>query len=131
MDPSCLLHWPWNQKTDIECPQDVANSEVYQKFFRDETAVTLEMPLCMDGFVWTGVRITTIQNDELVWYPLGIVCPTKPEPLLHTIFIHYGCWNILPLRFTPEYLTQEGKPVLKVEFPSATTGKIELLSQRF
>ncbi len=130
MDPSAMTHWPWNQKSETQCPQDIANSEIYQKFFREEKTVTLEMPKCIDGFTWTGIRFVITEPDMLVWYPLGIVIPFEEQPLLHTIFIHYGEWNILPIAFTPEFIELRGNPVLKMEFPSVVSGKIELLAQK-
>lgn len=130
MDPTALEHWPWNQKTETQCPQDIANSEIYQKFFRNEQSVTLEIPKCIDGFTWTGIRFATTQPDSLIWYPLGIVVPLAEEPLLHTIFIHYGEWNILPISITPEFIEKRGHPLIKMEFPSEVSGKIELLAQK-
>jgi hypothetical protein len=85
----------------------------------------------MTGFVWTGVRFTTSQPDQLKWYPLGIVMPTKSEdPLLHTIFIEHGESNIIPIEFPPHFIEHFGSPFLKFQFPSETTGKIELLAQK-
>lgn len=131
MDPRCFSHWPWNQKCDTECPQDIAHSEIYHEFFVKKDSVIVQIPKCMNGFVWTGVRFSTSEPDELRWYPLGIVLPMNiTEPLLHTIFIQYGRWNILPVEFTPEFIQHFGPPLLKFQFPSETTGKIELLAQK-
>ena len=92
----------------------------------------MEIPKCLPGFVWTGVRFTTSEPDTITWYPLGIVLPLSgsDSPLLHTIFIKYGEWNIIPIKFTPDYIELLGKPILKFQFPSAATGKIELLAQK-
>jgi len=132
MDPRCFSHWPWNQKCDTECPQDIAHSEIYHEFFVKKEKVVVEVPKCLPGFVWTGVRFTTSEPDTITWYPLGIVVPTPAgeKPLLHTIFIQYGEWNILPIEFGPEYIELLGKPLLKFQFPLDTTGKIELLAQK-
>jgi hypothetical protein len=51
-------------------------------------------------------------------------------PLLHTIFVQYGEWNILPIKFTPQFIELVGKPVLKLQFSSEVSGKIELLAQK-
>ena len=133
MDPRCFSHWPWNQKCDTECPQDIAHSEIYHEFFVGKEGVVVEVPKCLEGFVWTGVRFTTSEPDTIKWYPLGIVLPPPNEEekaLLHTIFIQYGEWNILPIEFGPEYIELFGKPLLKFQFPLDTTGKIELLAQK-
>lgn len=129
MDPYCFQHWPWNQKSESACPQDLAHSEIFSKFIRQEQTVTLEVPKCIDGFVWTGIRLVTSEPDKLEWYPLGIVVPVD-EPIIHTIFIKYGEWNILPVAFTPEFIAKQGNPVMKLEFPSPIFGKIELLAQK-
>jgi hypothetical protein len=129
MDPRCFQHWPWNQKSESSAPQDLAHSEIFSKFFRQEQQVTVEIPKCLDGFVWTGVRVVTSEMDKLQWYPLGIVVPVD-EPIVHTIFIKYGEWNIIPAAFTPEFIEQRGSPVVKLEFPSPVSGKIELLAQK-
>lgn len=133
MDPRCFSHWPWNQKCDTECPQDIAHSEIYHEFFTNKDSVVVEVPKCLEGFVWTGVRFTTREPDVIKWYPLGIVLPPGSEAekvLLHTIFIQYGEWNILPIEFGPHYIELLGKPLLKFQFPSNTSGKIELLAQK-
>jgi len=129
MDPSCLTFWPWNQKTEIESPNDLANYEIYHEFFEGEERVLVTVPKCLPGFVWTGVRFVTREPDTLGWYPLALCIPTK-DPLVHTIFINYGNWNIIPIRFTPEFIEKNGSPLLTFEFPSKVSGKIELLAQR-
>jgi hypothetical protein len=133
MDPRCFSHWPWNQKCDTECPQDIAHSEIYHEFFTNKDSVVVEVPKCLEGFVWTGVRFTTREPDAIKWYPLGIVLPPGSDAekvLLHTIFIQYGEWNIIPIEFGPHYIELLGKPLLKFQFPSNTSGKIELLAQK-
>lgn len=90
----------------------------------------MEIPKCLDGFVWTGVRFTTRDPDTLMWYPLAMITPRETGPLIHTIFIQYGEWNILPIRYTPDFIEVLGKPVLKLQFPSEASGKIELLAQK-
>lgn len=130
MDPRCLSHWPWNQKAEAECPQDIAHSEIYFEFFTNHKNITVEIPKCLEGFIWTGVRFTTHEPDTLMWYPLGIVVPMEKDALIHKIFIQYGEWNILPIKFTPNFIEAMGKPVLKLQFPSEVSGKIELLAQR-
>jgi hypothetical protein len=130
MDPRCFTHWPWNQQPEAVSARDLAHSEIYHKFFTETKSVIIEVPPCMDGFVWTGIRFVTREPDMLHWYPLGIVVPLKEAPLLHTIFIHYGSWNILPIAFTPEYVAEAGKPILKIEFTEPVSGKIELLAQK-
>lgn len=129
MEPRCFQHWPWNQKSEAECPQDLAHSEIFSKFIRQEQTITIEIPTCLDGFVWTGIRFVTTEQDKMEWYPLGIVIPVE-EPIVHTIFVRYGTWNIIPVAFTPEFIKDHGNPVLKLEFPSAVFGKIELLAQK-
>ena len=130
MDPRCLAHWPWNQKAESDCPQDIAHSEIYFEFFTNNKTITVEVPKCLEGFVWTGVRFTTHEPDTLMWYPLGIVVPMEKDALIHKIFVQYGEWNILPIKFTPNFIEAMGKPVLKLQFPSEVSGKIELLAQR-
>jgi len=130
MDPRCLNHWPWNQKCDTECPQDIAHSEIYHQFFDNEKTVVIEVPKCLPGFIWTGVRFTTREPDTMMWYPLAMITPREAGPLLHTIFVQYGEWNILPLRYAPEFIEVAGKPVLKLQFPLEASGKIELLAQK-
>ncbi len=63
------------------------------------------------------------------WYPLGIRLPVGGG-LTHTIFIQYGKWNILPIAFSPEYIDVQGSPLLKLQFLTPQTGKIELLAQK-
>jgi len=130
MDPRCLNHWPWNQRAEVDCPQDIAHSELYHEFFVKQNTVVVEIPKCLEGFVWTGVRFTTHEPDSIMWYPLGIIIPRETEPLLHTIFIQYGTWNILPIEFTPQFIEVMGKPVLKLQFPSEVSGKFELIAQK-
>jgi hypothetical protein len=130
MDPRCLDHWPWNQKCDTACPQDIAHSEIYHEFFIEKKEVVIEIPKCLDGFIWTGIRFTTREPDTIQWYPLAMVSPREEGPLIHTIFVQYGEWNILPIRYTPEFIEALGKPVLKLQFPSEASGKIELLAQK-
>ena len=132
MDPRCFNHWPWNQKTDLECPQDVAHSEVYHEFFINEKEITVRIPKCLEGFVWTGFRFVTNEKDQITWYPLSIILPlgADVEPLVHTIFIEYGRWNILPIAFTPNFITVHGEPILKLHLSSQLSGKIELLAQK-
>jgi hypothetical protein len=129
MDPLCFNHWPWNQKNESECLQDLAHSEVYSKFFLAEQEVKIDIPKCMDGFVWTGIRFVLKTPDDLEWYPLGIRIPTQGG-LTHTIFIQYGKWNILPIAFTPEFIEIKGSPVLKLQFLQPQSGKVELLAQK-
>jgi hypothetical protein len=59
-----------------------------------------------------------------------MITPREAGPLLHTIFVQYGEWNILPLRYAPEFIEVAGKPVLKLQFPLEASGKIELLAQK-
>ncbi len=129
MDPRCFNHWPWNQKNESECTQDLAHSEVYSKFFMKEQEVKFDIPKCMEGFVWTGIRFVLTSADDMEWYPLGIRVPIQGG-LTHTIFIQYGKWNILPIAFTPEYMDIQGAPSLKLQFLTQQTGKIELLAQK-
>ncbi|NBO61464.1 MAG: hypothetical protein EBU82_10890 [Flavobacteriia bacterium] len=129
MDPRCFNHWPWNQKVESESLQDLAHSEVYSKFFVKEQEVKIEVPKCMDEFVWTGIRFVLSSPDELEWYPLGIRIPTHGG-LTHTIFIQYGKWNILPIAFSPEYIDIQGAPILKLQFLTPQSGKVELLAQK-
>ncbi len=129
MDPRCFNHWPWNQKVESECLQDLAHSEVFSKFFVKEQEIKIEVPKCMDGFVWTGIRFVLSSSDELEWYPLGIRIPTHGG-LTHTIFIQYGKWNILPIAFSPEYIDTQGAPILKLQFLAPQSGKVELLAQK-
>ena len=129
MDPRAFYHWPWNQKGELECPQDLAHSEIYHEFFVNKKDVVVEIPRCLDGFVWTGLRFVTRDTDDITWYPLGIIVPHN-EILLHTIFVQYGKWNIIPISFTPEYIDVVGHPTLKLQFPKELSGKIELLAQK-
>lgn len=129
MDPLCFNHWPWNQKNESQCTQDLANSEIYSKFFVKEQEIKFDIPKCMDGFVWTGIRFVLSSADEIEWYPLGIRLPIHGG-LTHTIFIQYGKWNILPVAITPEYIDIVGPPSLKLQFLTEQTGKIELLAQK-
>jgi hypothetical protein len=129
MDPRCFKHWPWNQQPESMSAQDIAYSEIYHQFFAEKKTVIVEVPKCLDGFVWTGVRFVTREPDSLQWYPLGIVLPME-EPLLHTIFVKYGAWNILPVAFTPEYIEKHGPPILKLEFSEPVSGKFEVLAQK-
>lgn len=129
MDPRCFKHWPWNQQAEAVSAKDIAFSEIYYEFFTETKSVTVDVPKCMEGFLWTGIRFVTREPDTLAWYPLGIIIPMEP-PLLHTIFIRYGAWNILPIAFTPEYIAKNGNPIIKLEFSEAFSGKIELLAQK-
>jgi hypothetical protein len=129
MDPRCFNHWPWNQKTESESFQDLAHSEVYSRFFIKEKEVKFDIPKCMEGFVWTGIRFVLRSGDDMEWYPLGIRIPAYGG-LTHTIFIQYGKWNILPIAFTPEYIDIQGAPSLKLQFLNEQSGKIELLAQK-
>ena len=70
MDPRAFYHWPWNQKGELECPQDLAHSEIYHEFFVNKKDVVVEIPRCLDGFVWTGLRFVTRDTDDITWYPL-------------------------------------------------------------
>lgn len=129
MDPRCFNHWPWNQKIESESLQDLAFSEVYSKFFIKETEVKIDVPKCMDGFVWTGIRFVLNSSDELEWYPLGIRLPVQ-NGLTHTIFIQYGKWNIIPVAISPDYIDIHGAPSLKLQFLTPQSGKVELLAQK-
>lgn len=129
MDPLCFNHWPWNQKPESQSTQDLANSEIYSKFFVKEQEVKVDIPKCLNGFIWTGIRFVLTAEDDMEWYPLGIRLPIAGG-LTHTIFVQYGKWNILPVAITPEYIEMAGVPSVKLQFLVPQTGKIELLAQK-
>lgn len=129
MDPSFFNHWPWNQKCEQDCVQDLAHSEVYHEFFVKKMDIEIVLPKCLPGFTWTGIRFVISGPEELEWYPLGIKVPSI-QAITHTILVKHGTWNIIPVSFDAPYIEVAGAPIFKLTFDKERTGKVELLAQQ-
>lgn len=127
--------WPWNP----QAPKDLSDKEILTHIVHlDDTEKTWLLPLyqCLPGYAYVGFRVV----------PFHPVTPSQVSlqaglgrqhalfgPLYDTQAENISCsnWTLLKMPI-PHQLCglDEDELHLRVEFPSATWGKVEFLAQR-